>query len=159
MRIIVHVDMDAFYAAVEESVNPALRDLPVVIGADPKEGKGGGVVMTANYRARKFGIRSALPISRAWRFAETARRRGEPATVFIEPNMPLYRAVSGRLMQILQRYADAFEEASIDEAYLDVSSLETFAAARQRMTELKAEIHDLEGLGCSVGTSASLPTN
>jgi DNA polymerase IV (DinB-like DNA polymerase) len=73
--------------------------------------------------------------------------------------MPLYRAVSGRLMQILQRYADAFEEASIDEAYLDVSSLETFAAARQRMTELKAEIHDLEGLGCSVGTSASLPTN
>ena len=103
MRIIVHVDMDAFYAAVEERLNPAVRDLPVVVGADPKEGKGRGVVTTANYRARKFGIRSALPISRAWRFAETARRRGEPATVFIQPNMPLYREVSGRIMQILQR--------------------------------------------------------
>ncbi len=151
MRIIVHVDMDAFYAAVEERLNPALRNLPVVVGADPKEGKGRGVVTTANYRARKFGIRSALPISRAWRFAETARRRGEPATVFIQPNMPLYREVSGRIMQIVQRYADAFEEASIDEAYLDVSSSENFAAARSRVTRLKGEIRDREGLGCSVG--------
>src|SRR5258705_12137516 len=65
--------------------------------------------------------------------------------------MPLYREVSGRLMQILQRYADDFEEASIDEAYLDVSSLENFAAARQRMTRLKSEIRDIEGLGCSIG--------
>src|SRR4030095_12372542 len=124
MRIIVHVDMDAFYAAVEERLNPALRDLPGVVGADPKEGKGRGVVTTANYRARKFGIGSALPISRAWRFAETARRRGEPATVFIQPNMSLYREVSGRIMQILQRHADAFEAAGLDEAYLDVVSHE-----------------------------------
>ncbi len=65
MRIIVHVDMDAFYAAVEERYNPALRGLPVVVGADPKEGKGRGVVTTANYMARRFGIHSALPISRA----------------------------------------------------------------------------------------------
>jgi DNA polymerase IV (DinB-like DNA polymerase) len=151
MRIIVHVDMDAFYAAVEERLNPALRDLPVVVGADPKDGKGRGVVTTANYKARKFGIRSALPISRAWRFAETARRRGEPATVFIQPSMPLYREVSGRIMQILQRYSDLFEESSIDEAYLDVSSLESFAAARERMTRLKSEIREREGLGCSVG--------
>src|SRR4029453_16712587 len=151
MRIIVHVDMDAFYAAVEERLNPALRDLPVVVGADPKEGKGRGVVTTANYRARKFGIGSALPISRAWRFAETARRRGEPATVFVQPNMPLYREVSARIMNILQSYADAFEEASIDEAYLDVSSLVNFAAARERMTQLKGEIRDREELGCSVG--------
>ena len=151
MRIIVHVDMDAFYAAVEERLNPALRDLPIAVGADPREGKGRGVVTTANYSARKFGIRSALPISRAWRFAEAARKRGEPATVFIRPNMPLYREVSGRIMEILQRYADAFEEASIDEAYLDISSQEDFAAATEQMTRLKAEIRDLEGLGCSVG--------
>ena len=151
MRIIVHIDMDAFYAAVEEHRNPALRNLPVAVGADPKDGRGRGVIMTANYRARKFGIRSALPISRAWRFAETARQQGEPATVFIQPNMPLYREVSGRVMQIFERFADAHEEASIDEAYLDVSSLDSFAAAIERMTQLKAEIRDREGLGCSVG--------
>ena len=151
MRIVVHVDMDAFYAAVEERLNPALRDLPVVVGADPKEGRGRGVVTTANYRARTFGIRSALPISRAWRLAETARRRGEPATVFIQPNMPLYREVSDRIMAILEHYGDAFEEASIDEAYLDLSSLENFAAAREVVTRIKQEIHDREGLGCSVG--------
>jgi DNA polymerase IV (archaeal DinB-like DNA polymerase) len=151
MRIIVHVDMDAFYAAVEERLNPALRDLPVVVGAEPKQGAGRGVVTTANYVARKFGIRSALPISRAWRLAEAACRRGEPATIFLQPNMSLYREVSGRIMQILQRYADVFEEASIDEAYLDVSSLEGFAAARDRMLGLKGEIRDREGLGCSIG--------
>jgi DNA polymerase IV (DinB-like DNA polymerase) len=151
MRIIVHVDMDAFYAAVEEQLDPALRDLPVVVGADPKEGKGRGVVMTANYKARKIGIGSALPISRAWRLAETVRRRGAPATVFIQPNMPVYREVSGRIMEILQRYSDLFEEASIDEAYLDVSSLESFAAARERMMRLKSEIREREGLSCSIG--------
>lgn len=151
MRIIVHVDMDAFYAAVEERFNPALRNLPVVVGADPKEGKGRGVVTTANYKAREFGIRSALPISRAWHLAEAARRRGAPATVFIQPNMRVYREVSGRIMQILQRFSDAFEEASIDEAYLDVSSLEGFAAAADQMTRLKVAIREREGLSCSVG--------
>ena len=151
MRIIVHVDMDAFYASVEERINPALRDLPVAVGADPKEGRGRGVVTTANYKARQFGIRSALPISRAWRFAETARKRGEPATVFIQPNMVLYRETSSRIMQILEGYADTFEEASIDEAYLDASSRENFAAAAERMIRLKAEVREREGLGCSVG--------
>ena len=94
MRIIVHVDMDAFYAAVEQRYNSSLRGLPVAVGADPKEGKGRGVITTANYMARKFGIRSALPISRAWRLAEAARKRGEPATVFIQPNFLLYQEVS-----------------------------------------------------------------
>jgi DNA polymerase IV (DinB-like DNA polymerase) len=151
MRIIVHVDMDAFYAAVEQRYNPSLRDLPVAVGADPKQGKGRGVITTANYMARKFGIRSALPVSRAWRFAEAARKRGEPATVFIQPNFPLYREVSGRIMGILQQTADAFEEASIDEAYLEVSSLGDFTAAREHMIRLKTDIHEREGLGCSVG--------
>jgi DNA polymerase IV (archaeal DinB-like DNA polymerase) len=151
MRIVVHVDMDAFYAAVETRLNPALRDLPVVVGADPKGGKGRGVVTTANYMARKFGIGSALPISRAWRFAEAAHQRGAPATVFIQPRMSLYREVSDRIMQILQAYADAFEEASIDEAYLDVSSRQTFDAATEQMIRLKGEIREREGLGCSIG--------
>ena len=151
MRIIVHVDMDAFYAAVEERYNPDLRGLPVAVGADPKEGKGRGVITTANYLARKYGIHSALPIARAWRLAEAARRRGEPATVFIRPNFSLYREVSARIMQIFERSADAFEEASIDEAYLDVSSRGNFPAAIEHMTKLKAEIREKEGLGCSFG--------
>ena len=151
MRIIVHVDMDAFYAAVEEKYNPSLRNLPVVVSVDPKEGKGRGVVTTANYMARRFGIRSALPVSRAWRLAEAARQKGEPATVFIPPNFPLYREVSARIMQIFAGSADSFEEASIDEAYLDVSSLETFDAALERMIALKALIREQEDLGCSIG--------
>ena len=151
MRIIVHVDMDAFYAAVEERYNPALRGVPVAVGADPKEGKGRGVVTTANYMARKYGIRSALPIARAWRLAEAARRRGEPATVFIPPDFPLYREVSARIMRIFERSADAFEEASIDEAYLDISSVESFEAAVEHITNLKAQIRETEGLGCSIG--------
>ncbi len=151
MRIIVHVDMDAFYAAVEERYNPSLRGLPVAVGADPKQGKGRGVITTANYMARKFGIRSALPISRAWRSAEAARARGEPATVFIQPNFPLYREVSARLMGMLQQAADAFEEASIDEAYLDLSSLGDFSAAREHMVTLREKIQAREGLTCSIG--------
>lgn len=151
MRIIVHVDMDAFYAAVEERYNPALRGLPVVVGADPNGGKGRGVVTTANYMARRFGIRSALPISRAWRFAETARSKGEPATIFIQPNFKLYREVSGRIMQIFESRADSFEEASIDEAYLELSSLGNFEAAVAHMSNVKVEIREQEGLGCSVG--------
>jgi nucleotidyltransferase/DNA polymerase involved in DNA repair len=151
MRIVVHVDMDAFYAAVEERYNPALRNLPVVVSVDPKEGKGRGVVTTANYMARGFGIHSALPVSRAWRLAEAARKKGEPATVFIPPNFHLYREVSARIMQIFERSADAFEEASIDEAYLDVSSLGNFDAAVERMIVLKAEIREKEELGCSIG--------
>jgi DNA polymerase IV (archaeal DinB-like DNA polymerase) len=151
MRIIVHVDMDAFYAAVEERYNPALRGVPVVVGADPKEGRGRGVVTTANYKARKFGIHSALPISRAWRLAQAARKRGEPETAFIRSNFQLYETVSSRIMQIFERSADAVEEASIDEAYLDVSSLDTFDAALERMTALKTEILEKEELGCSVG--------
>jgi DNA polymerase IV (DinB-like DNA polymerase) len=151
MRIVVHVDMDAFYAAVEERYKPELRSLPVVVGADPKEGRGRGVVTTANYMARRFGIHSALPISRAWRLAEAARRRGEPTTIFTQPNFKLYREVSARIMQIFERCADAFEEASIDEAYLDVSSVGSFEAAVAHITALKAEIREREGLGCSVG--------
>jgi DNA polymerase IV (DinB-like DNA polymerase) len=150
-RIVAHVDMDAFYAAVEERYNPALRNVPLVVGADPKQGRGRGVVTTANYLARRFGIHSALPISRAWRFAEAARKRGEPQTVFIPPNFHLYAEVSRRIMRLLENAADVFEEASIDEAYLDISSPKTFEAAAERMTALKSQIRAEEGLGCSVG--------
>jgi DNA polymerase IV (archaeal DinB-like DNA polymerase) len=92
-----------------------------------------------------------LPISRAWRLAEIARQRGEPATLFVRPNMALYRAVSERIMDIVQRYGDAFEAASIDEAYLEISSPGGFSTATERMSSLKAEIRKREGIGCSIG--------
>jgi DNA polymerase IV (DinB-like DNA polymerase) len=151
MRIIAHVDMDAFYAAVEERDNPALRGRPLVVGADPRGGRGRGVVTTANYLARKYGIRSATPISRAWRLAEAARRRGEPETTFVRDNRRRYVEVSERIMAILARSTDRFEEASIDEAYLDLSSLGTFEGAAARARALKAEIAEREQLTCSVG--------
>jgi len=151
MRIIAHLDMDAFFAAVEERRDPELRGRPVVIGADPKSGKGRGVVATASYAARRYGIRSATPISRAWRLAEAARRRGEPATVFLRGNHALYREVSARIMALVAERADAFEEASIDEAYLDLSSLGDFHNAETHARTVKAVLLEREGLTCSVG--------
>jgi nucleotidyltransferase/DNA polymerase involved in DNA repair len=151
VRTVVHLDMDAFYAAVEEREHPELRGRPLVVGADPKAGHGRGVVTTANYAARKYGIRSALPISRAWRFAEAARRRGEPEVVFVRGTHALYRAVSERIMAIASEGADAFEEASIDEAYLDLSSFGDFARAEAHVNALKAKIVAQEGLTCSAG--------
>jgi DNA polymerase IV (DinB-like DNA polymerase) len=151
MRIIAHVDMDAFYASVEARYTPGLRDKPVVVGADPREGHGRGVVTAASYAARRYGIRSAMPISRAWRLAEAARRRGEPEVVFVPGNRKLYVEVSERIMTILAANADAFEEASIDEAYLDLSSLGSFDAAAERARAIKGEIAGREALTCSVG--------
>jgi len=116
VRIVAHVDMDAFYAAVEAQRDPALRDRPLVVGADPKEGHGRGVVTAASYAARRYGIRSALPISRAWRLAEAARRRGEPETIFVRDDHALYREVSARIMAILAAAGDAFQKTSVDEA-------------------------------------------
>ena len=100
-RRIAHVDMDAFYAAVEERNHPELRGRPIVVGADPKGGAGRGVVTAASYAARKYGIRSALPISRAWRLAEAARRRGEPEAVFVRDDRAAYREASEGIMRLI----------------------------------------------------------
>jgi DNA polymerase IV (DinB-like DNA polymerase) len=121
------------------------------VGADPKAGTGRGVVTAANYAARKFGIRSALPISRAWRLAEAARQRGEAETVFVRGDRARYREVSERLMAIIARGADAFEAASIDEAYVDLSSLGDMDQAERHVRGLRAEILAREGLTGSVG--------
>jgi nucleotidyltransferase/DNA polymerase involved in DNA repair len=143
--------MDAFYASVEERDHPELRGRPVVVGADPRDGRGRGVVTAASYAARRYGIRSALPISRAWRLAEAARRRGEPETAFVRGDHARYRAVSARVMALVARGADAFEAASIDEAYVELTSLGGLAAAEAHARRLKAEILAQEGLTCSVG--------
>ncbi len=151
VRIIAHVDMDAFYASVEAHHDPALHGKPVVVGADPKEGRGRGVVEAASYAARRYGIRAAMPISRAWKLSEVARRKGEEPVAFVHGHRRLYVEMSERVMAILAPAGDAFEEASIDEAYLDLSSLATLEAAVERAQTLKREIAERLGLTCSVG--------
>lgn len=122
-----------------------------MVGADPKEGHGRGVVTAASYAARRYGIRSALPISRAWRLAEAARRRGEPETIFVRDDLALYREVSARIITIVAAVGDAIQKTSVDEAYLELSSLGSFDAAIERARDLKAEILSQEGLTASVG--------
>ena len=101
MRIIGHLDMDAFFAAIEERDHPDLKGRPLVVGADPAGGQGRGVVSTANYPARVYGIHSAMPISQAWKLSEAARRRGRPAAASSGAIHRRYAEVSGRIMAIL----------------------------------------------------------
>lgn len=144
MRIILHVDLDAFFPSVEARANPKLKGKPVIVGADPKEGKGRGVVSSASYEARKCGIRSAMPISRAWRLC--------PDGVFLRPNFRLYVEASNSIMKILKSYADKFEQGGIDEAYLDVSNkAKSFGEARELARRIMEEVLSRENLTCSVG--------
>lgn len=157
MRIIGHLDMDAFFAAIEERDNPRLNGKPIVVGADPMDGRGRGVVSTANYAAREYGIRSALPITAAWRFSEAARRKGLPPAVFLPVNMEKYHMVSASVMGILRGYAKVVEEASVDEAYFDLSllpdgaSCPTYEATAEVAKNIKVEIREKERLTASVG--------
>jgi DNA polymerase IV (archaeal DinB-like DNA polymerase) len=151
MRIIGHLDMDAFFAAVEELDHPELRGRPIVVGADPAGGKGRGVVSTANYKARVYGIHSAMPISRAWKLSEAARRRGQPAAAFLRGNYHRYAEISGRIMDRLRAYAPVVEEAGIDEAYFDLSAAGSFERAAEIARQIKQEIQSREGLTASIG--------
>jgi len=151
MRIIAHLDMDAFFAAVEERDKPFLRGKPIVVGADPKDGGGRGVVSTANYRAREYGIHSGLPISVAWRFSEAAEKAGKPPVFFVSVDFTNYDSVSGRIFEILRKYAAHIEPASIDEAYLDLSFAGSYAKAKDIVLRIKNEIKEKERLTASVG--------
>jgi DNA polymerase IV (archaeal DinB-like DNA polymerase) len=113
-RIIFHLDMDHFYTAVEMREHPEYSGKPVIVGSDPKQGTGRGVVSTSNYEARKAGVRSGMPISRAWKLC--------PEAVYLPPNFPLYIRVSKEIIAIARKHADKFEQWGIDEAFLDVSS-------------------------------------
>ncbi|MFA6093863.1 MAG: DNA polymerase IV [Elusimicrobiota bacterium] len=142
-RIILHVDMDCFFAAVEEREDPSLKGKPVIVGSDPKGGRGRGIVATCNYEARKFGVRSALPISTAFRRC--------PRGIYLQPDFSRYTRASRAVMEILRPAADIFEPAGIDEAYLDVSSQGTFEAARELARQLQAQVRIKERLSCSIG--------
>jgi DNA polymerase IV (DinB-like DNA polymerase) len=138
------MDMDHFYTAVEEREHPEYKGKPVVVGADPKEGKGRGVVSTSNYEARKAGVRSGMPISRAWKLL--------PEAIYLPPNFPLYIKVSNEIMEIARKYADKFEQWGIDEAFLDFSArVKNYAEAEALANQLKREIKEKEHLTCSVG--------
>jgi DNA polymerase IV (archaeal DinB-like DNA polymerase) len=150
-RIITHLDMDAFFAAIEERDTPALRGVPLVVGADPRGGTGRGVVSTSNYLARAYGIHSATPISMAWRLSEAARLAGKPPVAFVSVDMPKYVRVSDGIMGMVRRFIPIVEQASIDETYGDLSFTESYAAAESLCRELKAAIHTEARLTASVG--------
>ncbi|PVX23118.1 MAG: DNA polymerase IV [Candidatus Bathyarchaeum sp.] len=136
--------MDHFFAAIEERENPEIIGKPVVVGADPKDGTGRGVVSTSNYTARKYGVKSGMPISKAWRLC--------PDAVFLPVNYSLYQRVSSQIMAILQSYSDKFERWGLDEAFLDVTSLvKNFEEAEKLAQKIKKEVYEKQRLTCSVG--------
>lgn len=143
--------MDAFFAAVEERDNPQFKGLPIVVGADPRGGKGRGVVSTANYKAREFGIRSATPISTAWRMARAAEEKGEPETVFLPVGMTRYQEVSAKVMETVAESVPVVEQVSVDEAYLDLTFTGSYKEAKDLCKKVKKEIKKKEGLTCSIG--------
>jgi DNA polymerase IV (DinB-like DNA polymerase) len=138
------MDMDHFYTAIEEREHPEYKGKPVVVGADPKEGKGRGVVSTSNYEARKAGVRSGIPISRAWKLC--------PEAIYLPPNFSLYIKISNEIMEIARQYADKFEQWGLDEAFLDVSArVKDYREAEAYAKQLKREIKEKEHLTCSIG--------
>jgi nucleotidyltransferase/DNA polymerase involved in DNA repair len=144
---ILHVDMDAFYAAIEQRDRPELRGRPVIVGADPKGGRGRGVVSTASYEARPFGVGSAMPISQAYRLC--------PHGVYVAVDMPKYVEVSRQVMAILRRFTDCVEPLSIDEAFLEVTgSRRAFGDGETVARSLKDAIRrETGGLTASVGVA------
>ncbi len=120
----------------------------MIVGADPKNGKGRGVVTSCSYEARKFGVRSGMPISTAWKLC--------PQGIYVPPDFELYGETSERVMNIMRDFADIFEQTSIDEAYMDVSKrCKTYDDAKLLASKLKEALKEREGLTVSVGISPS----
>ena len=146
MRIILHVDLDAFFPSVEVREHPELKGKPVIVGADPKGGTGRGVVSSASYEARKFGVKSAMPISRAWKLC--------PDGVYLRPHFDLYIPASNSIMEILRSHADRFEQGGIDEAYLDISNrVKDFDEAEEFAKHSDGRSPREDRLTCSIGVA------
>ena len=141
-RKIIHVDMDAFYASVEQRDNPELRGKPVAVGGGGER----GVVAAASYEARKFGVRSAMP-------SVTARRKC-PELIFVKPRFDAYKAVSQQIREIFAEHTPVIEPLSLDEAYLDVTeNLQNIATATEIAEAIRAKIRAETGLTASAGVS------
>lgn len=136
---IIHVDMDAFYASVEERDNPKLKNHPVIVGGRSNH----GIVTTANYEARKYGVHSAMPIFIA--------KRKCPHGTFVPPRMERYREVSREVFNILYEFTDIIEQISVDEAYLDISNINI--PSLELVEIMKAKVKNSTGLTMSVGIS------
>lgn len=144
-QIIIHVDMDAFFASVEIRDNPSLRGKPVIIGSLPGER---GVVSTCSYEARRYGVRSAMNIKEAYRRC--------PNGIYLHPNFRKYQETSEQIHGIWDEYADVSETVALDEAYLDVTaSAKTFEKAAETARNIQKRISEEVGLGCSVGVGYS----
>src|SRR3978361_419488 len=141
-RKIIHVDMDAFYASVEQRDNPDLRGKPVAVCGSRER----GVVAAASYEARKFGIRSAMP-------SVTAKRQC-PDLIFVKPRFEVYKAVSQQIREIFAEHTPVIEPRSLDEAYLDVTeNLQNIPLARDVALAIRARIKEVTGLNSSAGIS------
>jgi len=136
---IMHIDMDAFFASVEENDNPKLKGFPVIVGGHSKH----GIVTTANYEARKYGIHSAMPIFMA--------KKKCPHGIYVSPRMDRYREISSVIMDILYEITDIVEPLSIDEAYLDISNLNK--DPMELALDIKERVMNNTGLTLSVGIS------
>lgn len=141
-RAIIHVDMDAFYASVELLDDPSLKGRPVIVGGLGSR----GVVSTANYEARKFGVHSAMPMGRA--------RRLCPQAAYIRPRAARYRELSAQVFEVFREFTPLVEGLSLDEAFLDVGgSLRLFGTPLEIGQQVKARIHERTGLTASVGVA------
>lgn len=143
MRKIIHVDMDCFYAAVEVRENPQLQGKPVAVGGSPQSR---GVVAACNYEARKFGVHSAMPMSRAFQQC--------PSLITTPVHMDLYKEISSEIHQIFQDYTDQIEPLSLDEAYLDVSNSSDFGGSATLIAQqIRERIYDTQRLTASAGVA------
>jgi DNA polymerase-4 len=143
-RIIAHIDMDAFYAAIEVLDDPALRGKPVIVGGDSRR----GVVSAASYEARKFGVHSAMPVFQAKRLC--------PQGIFLPGRMGRYREISRVVMGCLREFSPLVEQVSVDEAYIDLTGTEKlFGSPAETAAAIKKRIRDETALTCSIGVSTS----
>ena len=143
IRKIIHIYMNVFYASVEQQDRPELKGKPVIVGGDPK---GRGVVATCSYEARKFGIHSAMPASRAYRLC--------PQAIFLRPRFDRYRAISLEIMTLFEAFSDRVEPLSLDEAFLDVSAdKKGLGSATLTAREILSQIQRQTGLTASAGVS------
>ncbi len=146
-KIIAHVDMDAFFASIEQRDNPLLMGKPVIVGADPKEGRGRGVVSTCSYEARRYGIHSAMPISEAYRKC--------PQAAFLPVRMAHYGDVSHHIFLLLNQFTPDVEPVSVDEAFLDLSGTTMLhGTPLEAAAKIKQRIHDELHLTASIGIAS-----